>query len=203
MSDIGLLGQIVILNGTPRSGKSSIAAAIQETFDGTWINLGVDVARIMTPPGVQPGVGLRPGEPDHPAAAAMPVLYAALWESVAAHGRLGLNVAVDVGLYDAAIAKDGARRLGGVPVLFVGVLCAVEVIMKRRRHAGDDRYVVGSASVPVPEPVLRWQREVHAHWSYDLEVDTSVASPQECASLIRGRLNQGPPGEAFARLAVD
>jgi len=34
-------GQIVILNGTPRAGKSSIATAIQETFDGLWMNLGV------------------------------------------------------------------------------------------------------------------------------------------------------------------
>lgn len=203
MNGEGLPGQIVILNGTPRSGKSSIAAAIQETFAGTWISLGVDVARTMTPPGVQPGVGLRPGEQGHPAAAVLPVLYAGLWESVAAHGRLGLNVVVDVGLYDSAIAKDAARRLGGVPVLFVGVLCDVEVIMERRRDAGADRYVVGSASEPVPEPVLRWQREVHAHWAYDLEVDTSVASPQKCASAIRGRLDQGPPGEAFARLAVD
>ena len=203
VSGVGLLGQIVLLNGAPRSGKSSIAAVIQETFAGTWINLGVDVARTMTPPGVQPGIGLRPGEPDHPAATVQPVLYAALWESVAAHARLGLSVVVDVGLYDAAIAKDAARRLGGVPVLFVGVLCAVEVIMERRRQAGAGRYVVGSASEPVPEPVLRWQREVHAHWAYDLEVDTAVASPQECALAIRGRLEHGPPGEAFARLAVD
>jgi chloramphenicol 3-O phosphotransferase len=27
-------GQIVILNGAPRAGKSSIVAVIQETFDG-------------------------------------------------------------------------------------------------------------------------------------------------------------------------
>ena len=33
-------GQIVILNGAPRSGKSSIAAAIQETFLGVWVNIG-------------------------------------------------------------------------------------------------------------------------------------------------------------------
>ncbi len=172
-------------------------------FDGTWINLGVDVARTMTPPGVQPGVGLRPGEPDHPAAVVMPVLYAALWESIAAHGRLGLNVVVDVGLYDAAIAKDAARRLAEIPVLFVGVSCDLEAIMERRRLAGADRYAVGTASEPVPQPVLRWQREVHAHWAYDLEVDTSAASPHECASLIRDRLTEGPPGAAFARLAVD
>jgi chloramphenicol 3-O phosphotransferase len=39
------LCQIVILNGTPRSGKSSIAAVIQATFDGLWMNLGVDGLR--------------------------------------------------------------------------------------------------------------------------------------------------------------
>jgi chloramphenicol 3-O phosphotransferase len=36
-------GRIVVLNGTPRSGKSSIVAVIQETFEGPWMNLGVDV----------------------------------------------------------------------------------------------------------------------------------------------------------------
>ncbi len=35
-------GQIIILNGAPRSGKSSIATVVQETFEGVWMNLGVD-----------------------------------------------------------------------------------------------------------------------------------------------------------------
>jgi len=48
-------GRIVILNGAPRAGKSSIVTEIQETFDGAWMNLGVDVARAMTPPRCQPG----------------------------------------------------------------------------------------------------------------------------------------------------
>jgi chloramphenicol 3-O phosphotransferase len=39
MADIG---HIVVLNGAPRSGKSSIASAIQNTLDGVWLNLGVD-----------------------------------------------------------------------------------------------------------------------------------------------------------------
>src|SRR5579871_1151105 len=54
-------GRIVILNGAPRSGKSSIAAAIQHTFGGCWMNLGVDRSREMTPARFQPGIGLRPG----------------------------------------------------------------------------------------------------------------------------------------------
>ncbi|MCU0502603.1 MAG: chloramphenicol phosphotransferase, partial [Anaerolineae bacterium] len=54
-------GQIIILNGVPRSGKSSIAAAIQQTFDGVWMNLGVDRFMQMTPARYLPGIGLRPG----------------------------------------------------------------------------------------------------------------------------------------------
>jgi chloramphenicol 3-O phosphotransferase len=75
---------------------------------------------------------LRPGEPDHPAAAAVPALYAALWESIAAHARFGLNVVVDVGLYDVEVATDAALRLAEFSVLFVGVRCDIETIMDRR-----------------------------------------------------------------------
>ena len=77
-------------------------------------------------------------------AAAVPILYAALWESVAAHARLGLNVVVDVGLYDIAIAAAAAQRLEGIPVLFVGVRCDLETIMQRRRSAGAQMYVTAA-----------------------------------------------------------
>src|SRR5436305_969723 len=52
-------GQIIILNGTPRSGKSSIVAVIQDTFDGLWMNLGVDRFMQMTPQRYLPGIDLR------------------------------------------------------------------------------------------------------------------------------------------------
>ena len=113
-------GQIVVLNGAPRSGKSSIVAVIQETFDGVWLNLGVDAARSMTPERYQPGIGLRPGEEAHPVAPLLPALYGALYDSIAAHSKAGLNVVVDVGHYDATIFADCLRRLEGLPVLLVG-----------------------------------------------------------------------------------
>jgi chloramphenicol 3-O phosphotransferase len=154
-------GQIVILNGAPRSGKSSIVAAIQETAEDVWVNLGVDVARRMTPPRLQPGIGLRPGEAGHRTAPYLPVLYAALYDSVAAHSRLGLSVAVDVGHYDATVLADAAQRLNGLPVLFVGVRCPIEVILQRRRAAETDQYVTLTENEAIPAPVLQWQREVH------------------------------------------
>lgn len=201
MSSSTAPGQVVILNGAPRSGKSSIVAVIQETFDGIWINLGVDQARAMTPPQLQPGVGLRPGEEAHPAAQFVPLLYSALYDSVAAHSRLGLNVAVDVGHHEAAILGDAARRLDGLPVLFVGVHCPIDVIMERRRASEPGAYAIAAVGEPIPPPVLRWQREVHGNWAYDLEVDTSRQSPVECAAAIRERLDSGSPTSAFARLA--
>jgi chloramphenicol 3-O phosphotransferase len=185
-------GTIVILNGVPRAGKTSIAAVIQETFDGTWVNLGVDVAREATPPRYQPGIGLRPGEPDHPAAAVVPLLYVAWYDGIAAHSRSGLNVVADFGHYEAGILADCARRLDGLPAYFVGVRCPIDVIMERRTASPPGAYAVGSSEEPVPAPVQRWQDQVHALGVYDLEVDTSVLTPEECAAAIRERLTSPP-----------
>jgi chloramphenicol 3-O phosphotransferase len=153
-------GQIVVLNGAPRSGKSSIAAAIQERGDALWINLGVDVARTMTPPRYQPGIGLRPGEEGHAAAPVVPVLYAALYDSIAAHSRLGLNVVVDVGHHVAEILSDCARRLARLPVLFVGVRCPLETVIERRNASAPGNYATATEGEPIPPPILRWQAEV-------------------------------------------
>ena len=60
---------------------------------------------------------------------------------------------------------------------------------------------LGSPDAPVPPPVILWQEEVHKPGIYDLEVDTSLLSPQECAEEIRQRLAEGPPGTAFQQLA--
>lgn len=207
MATVSDAGQVVILNGVPRAGKSSIAREIQETFPGVWMNLGVEAHKSCTPPRAQPGIGLRPG-PRQVAAEVeelVPVLFAALYESIAAHARLGLNVVVDVGHHDAYstpkhILPDCARRLAGLSVLFVGVRCPTDVIWQRRATTwGQER---GQVDPSVTAAVELGQETVHAHGEYDLEVDTSVLSPQECAVLIGQRLADGPPGSRFHEIAT-
>jgi chloramphenicol 3-O phosphotransferase len=201
-------GLIVVLNGAPRSGKSSIAAAIQRRFEGVWMNLGVDVfVRGVTPERYRPGIGLRPGGERPDLEHLVPVLYAALYESVAAHSRLGLNVVVDVGHHEGhsrplGILPDVARRLAGLPAYLVGVRCPIEEIMRRRDAGPADGYVTSTPNGGVPEPVRRWQRAVHVPGVYDLEVDTSVATPDECAEAIRARLRSTRPPTAFDRIYV-
>jgi chloramphenicol 3-O phosphotransferase len=197
-------GRIVILNGTPRSGKSSIAATIQDTFEGVWMNLGVDRFKAMTPDRYQPGIGLRPGGERPDLEPLVVALYRAMYEAIAAHSRLGVNVVVDVGHHDAysaprGILPDCARRLRGLPAWLVGVRCPIEVIMERRRAtwgAGD------AEDGSVPRPVRLWQEAVHTPGIYDLEVDTSALSPAACAGEIRRHLEAGPPPSALRRLAA-
>ena len=203
-----MAGQIVILNGAPRSGKSSIVQAIQENLDGVWINLGVDVYEQATPQRYRPGIGLRPGGERPDLEGLVPDFYAALYESIAAHSRLGLNVVADVGHHDAYskpldCLADCARRLAGLPVLFVGVRCPIAIIMQRRAASEAARgYVTGSPGDPVPIPVRLWQEEVHRPGVYDLDVDTSLLSPTQCADAIRRRLEQGIVGpSAIEQLA--
>ena len=198
-------GRIVILNGTPRSGKSSIAAAMQESLPGNWINLGVDAQNRMLPPSLRPGIGLRPGG-ERPDLEPMVVrLYLALHDAIAAHARRGFDVVADLGHHDAYSAPLGilpacARRLAGLDALFVGVHCPIETIMARRNaDPQGGRYVGGDT---VPEPVRRWQEAVHVPGIYDLEVDTGHMSPADCVAAIAALLAAPPVERAFTRLAA-
>jgi len=197
-------GQIVILNGPPRSGKSSVAGAIQARFEGVWMNLGVDFFKRMTPARFQPGIGLRPGGERPDLEPTVVTLYRGMYAAIAAHSRLGVNVVVDTVHHDSYsvprhILRTCARQLLGLPVLFVGVRCPVAVAMERRRATwGGEGYNQGGT---VEDPVGLWHEAVHTPGIYDLEIDTSVLRPEECADLISTRLAGGPPPLAFPYLA--
>jgi chloramphenicol 3-O phosphotransferase len=198
-------GRIVVLNGAPRSGKTSICRALQETAPGVWINLGVDSSRQSLPARYQPGIGLRPGGERPDLEELVEVLYASLYASAAAHARLGLDVVVDVGHHDdysrhLDILGRCSKIVAGLPLLFVGVRCPLDEIWRRREASwGQSR---GAADEELVHAVERWQKAVHAGITYDMEVDTSRRLPEQCAQLVAERLRSGPPGDAFRRLAT-
>lgn len=199
-------GQIVMLNGAPRSGKSSIARAIQERFEGPWLNLGVDLIKERaTPAALQPGLGLRPGGERPELEPFVRASYLALYETIAAHSRQGLNIVADVGHHEGYsrplhVLRDCARRLEGLPAILVGVHCPLAIIMERRRATG---WPTPPPDTPVPEPIRRWQVAVHVPGIYDLELDTSALTPEACAASIRATLDDPPRPLALERLAAD
>jgi chloramphenicol 3-O phosphotransferase len=187
-------GQVVILNGTSSSGKTTLARALQVAMDEPYLEAGLDrflwalparylntglwheVFRYDWPPDGDPaGLVIRPG----------PVgdkLVAGMHQAVAALARAGNNVVADHVLLDPSWLTDCARALDGCRVLFVGVVCRPEVLEARERARGDR--TLGQAGAQVGP--------VHAHGAYDLEVDTAELDPVAAADVIRRTLAEQP-----------
>lgn len=200
-----MVGTILVLSGPSRAGKSTIAARVQDALDGIWMHIGMDLHIQATPPRYKPGIGLRPMRPQDARAVegrvsygdlvdAVPALYAALYGSAAAHARNGLNVVMDVYHHDNYPKTLGTldiakRELAGLPSLFIGVNAPLDVIWDRRGQTW------GQHRDTVDEDV---RRAVEMHdvaaqaLRYDIELDTSVLSPDECVGRIARRLAEGP-----------
>ena len=202
-------GTIVVLNGAPRAGKTTVARALQQSSDQIWLHLGVDAFADVTPARLRPGIGLRPGGERPDLEEAVVALFDALYAAVVAWSRSGLDVVVDIGHHDdyskpLGILGKVARELRTLPAYFVGVRCPVEVIMARRDAgvgATGRSYVASAPDGSVPDVIFRWERAVHDPGIYDVEVDTSSTSPESCAAAVARRLAAGPP-TAFAELAT-
>lgn len=197
-------GTIIFLNGTSSAGKSSIAKILQEIMDGYFIHTGIDhyIERLprkffdayegTDPP---PAVGelwlCTNGRLDEIRVG--PVGYrvlAGMYHAVAGLAKLGNDVIVDDVVYDPVVLKSAVDALHTYNIVFVGVLCPVDIAEQRERDRGDRWPGLVTAHINL----------VHAHGIYDLEVDTSVLTAMECAEQIKNRLLNGPPPNAFQHL---
>jgi chloramphenicol 3-O phosphotransferase len=189
-------GRVVILNGAPRSGKSSLARAIQSEVSGRWINWGVDAFNATLPEGLMPGIGLRPGGERPDLEPEVIRLYGVYFGALARFAEAGFDVVADLGLHaDYAQPFDPMTLLrpflAPYRVLMVGVRCDLDTIMARRNADPRGGFYLGGPGVPAP--VARWQEAVHFGKSYDLEIDTGKLSPSEGARLVAGAIDFGRP----------
>ena len=199
-------GRIVILNGAPRSGKSSLAGAIQTTVPGNWLNTGVDSLMATLPPALMPGIGLRPGGERPDLEPAVAKLYDLLFATIRLQAEAGFDVIADLGIHDDYAAPLGildraATTLGPLGALLIGVDCDIDEIM-RRRNADPQGGFYASGDTP-PPPVLRWQEGVHRGKDYDLRLDMGRLTSEEGAAQVAALLADPPAVPALIRQATN
>ena len=101
----------------------------------------------------------------------------------------GLNVIVDDVIMDERVLKIVCRLLAG-EAYFIGIHCPRDEAIRREKERGD-RF---------PGLVETQFDMVHKHGIYDLECDTLVHSPTECANFIQQLLLDTPRPEALKSL---
>lgn len=181
----GRSSRIVLLNGVGSAGKSSIARALQAVTADPFLHVSMDAFLDMLPEasfGRPDGLTFETVEQDGRPSVVIrsgPTAERALRgmrHAVAAMAAAGNDLIVDEVLIGPEKAEY-AVLLAPFRVFAVGVFAPLEVLEERERVRGNR--MIGLA---------RWQYErVHAGMTYELEVDTSRASPAECASLIKER----------------
>ncbi|MDB5033582.1 MAG: chloramphenicol phosphotransferase [Chlorobi bacterium] len=180
-------GHVILLNGTSSSGKTSIARALQEWLTEPYMNVSVDGFFNCYP---EKFLNPRSREEAQTFSRLIPSVVSGLHGSVAALADAGNNMIVDHVLEKSEWLNECVERWAGLTVLFVGVRCPLEIAEQRETARGDRN--MGTA---------RHQYDrVHAHGLYDLEVDTSLLKPDECAAEIIAAIDRQPAQSAFRRL---
>jgi chloramphenicol 3-O phosphotransferase len=170
---------VIVLNGGSSSGKTTLAACLQDVFSEAWLRLSIDTLVDACPPSLfgEDGLEFLPTGEVRVAAAFRRIEHAWM-QGIAAMARAGARVIVDdVWLQGAAGQRRWRDALTGLRVLWVGVRCAPEVATERERRR-DDRIAGMAASQALA---------VHEDVVYDLEVDTGEASAADCAREIAAR----------------
>ncbi len=185
-------GTIIVINGASSSGKSSLLKMLQTGLEEPYLNCGIDKFIWMMPSRYldRPlwdevlGLATEAGPAGHR-------LFTGMHEAIAALSRMGNNLLVDHVLVERSWARQCARLFAELPAYLVGLRCPLSVLEEREK-ARKDR-TLGQA---------RAQYEiVHSHVIYDLELDTSLLTVEECAQKVIDMIERGALPAAFARMA--
>jgi len=185
-------GTIIILNGASSSGKTSILRALQNMLEEPYLDAGIDKFIWMLPKRYleRPlwddvlGMAIEAGKTGRR-------LFSGMHHAIAGLALAGNNVLADHVLVEPAWVNECAVLFCTLPAYLIGIRCPLAVLEERERARKDRTFGQARAQYPL----------VHARGIYDLEVDTSRLSVEECAKAIKEFLDAGTPPAAFHRLA--
>lgn len=155
-------GNVIVLNGTSSSGKTTLARELQSQCSEVYLLCSLDAFWDMTPYSIPAG------------SKSFPNMKLALAKSVRALAETGHNVIVDIVFCGQKTYFELTKELDGLNFKIVKVECPLNELEKREIARGDRR--VGLAKSQ--------HESVHCGVLYDLEVNTFVNSPEECVQKV-------------------
>ena len=199
-------GKIIFLNGTSSAGKTTLALALQEALPDQWLHVALDQFRdglpakyrgLNSPEGSTGEAGLNvvpvtDGETHYTAikfGSTGRTMLLGMRRAIRALADAGNNIIIDDIVLEKAFLEDYLSVFNGLDVVFVGVRCPLTVINEREK-ARPGRF---------PGTALGHIEICHSHDDYDVDVDTSIDSPVDCALKVVEFLDTKPPG-AFERI---
>lgn len=177
------IARIILLNGVGSVGKTSLAKALQGITTQPFLYVAMDAFIEMMPAGYfdhpdglvfetiddggKPSVVIKTG-------IVAERTLRGMRQAVVAMAAAGNDLIVDEVLLGDEKAEY-RQLLAPFEVHWVGVFAPLDVLEMRERSRGDR--LIG---------LSRWQYDkVHRDMTYDLEIDTSDATPLECAERIK------------------
>ena len=198
-------GRILVLNGTSSAGKTTLANALQEALPDKYEQVGLDLTLRTVPS----ELFVITDDVDHPPVEgwliplrdgvqiALPTLGPAaihelekMYASFGARADAGANLIVDDVLWHPRALAMAIAHFADRDAWLVGVYCAIEVAVGREKRRSDR--AIGGAAL--------FAEEVHRHGLYDIEVDTSVLTPEEAAQRVIAALSAAGHPTAFRDL---
>ena len=175
---------IIWLNGTSSSGKTTLARELQRFLDDNFLHVCFDTFYQMLPAHFKP---LIPADSRYVEKVHLGFEYA-----IPALARAGNRLIVDYPFHYSDSLPRCLELLSEYRVLYVGVFSPIEVLEQREAARGDRK--IGLA---------RYQASVvHASSEYDVEVDTHQLSPNQAAQKVMSRLESAQAPTAFDRLRL-
>jgi chloramphenicol 3-O phosphotransferase len=156
---------VIVLNGISSSGKTTLADALRDQLPQPWFRLGVDDILRLSAALVRPEL--------YPSMESATSLLQGAHRAFAAIARAGNLAVLDVVLMTPFLAEDLNEALGDLPMLVVGLDCAVEIAEERQVQRGRE---AGEATAQAAT--------VFSYVTPDIVLDTGRLTTEECVAAV-------------------